>query len=199
MSEQKYKNERYLKNEYSYKGRSTEDIADEMGCSDVTVLTWLKEHNIPVRKTRGAVELQLPQWLEWAYWKKGMSQQEISDRINCCQSTVKDALKRHGIETRGFGNPGESHPNWKGGYEDYYGRNWNEQREKALENGDYECRACGISREEHIEKHNADLSVHHIIPFDDFEEPEAANDLGNLVVACKTCHRRFENVPVFPH
>lgn len=89
---------------------------------------------------------------------------------------------------------GEGHPNWKGGIPDYYGENWPEQREKALERDDYECVICG--------RGEADLGqepdVHHIIPIREFDNPAEANYLSNLVTLCKKHHLQVEGWNLLP-
>lgn len=79
-----------------------------------------------------------------------------------------------------------------------YGRNWEEQRQRCLERDNYECRSCGLTQEEHKEKHGFGLDVHHVVPLRKFDDPKDANSLGNLVAACRTCHRQYEGLPVFP-
>lgn len=94
---------------------------------------------------------------------------------------------------------GKEHPNWKGGCCPYYGRNWNQKRENAIQRDNEECQRCGISREEHQNKFGRDLSVHHIIPrrFFDKEEIEKANLLINLMTYCLHCHQKIESLNAF--
>jgi len=86
---------------------------------------------------------------------------------------------------------------------DYYGANWERQREKRLMVDDYKCVICGMSEEEHKE-FDRGLSVHHITPIDEFRQEnnyvdgEKANRLDNLVTLCRKCHKRWEGVGVFP-
>jgi len=93
---------------------------------------------------------------------------------------------------------GESNPMYAGGHENYYGKNWQEQREKRLKIDGYQCRACGMDRHRHKEKHGKDLEIHHIKRKGDFEKLSEANKISNLVTTCHDCHRRFEGLPVFP-
>lgn len=99
---------------------------------------------------------------------------------------------------------GSDNPNWAGGSEPYYGPNWTEQREKTLIRDGYQCRDCGMSQEESINKHGQRLSVHHRVPRRNFKEGgeldfEQANRLENLVTLCGTCHSKWEHLPVqFP-
>lgn len=87
---------------------------------------------------------------------------------------------------------GEDHPAWKGGHDEYYGPNWMQKREETLQRDDYECRVCGIDREEHREKYNQDLHVHHIMPARKFSDYEDQNDLDNLLTLCQDCHSKYE-------
>jgi len=73
---------------------------------------------------------------------------------------------------------------------DYYGPNWEEQREKAISRDEHECRECGVSRKMHKEKYNHDLHVHHIKPLREIGDYTEANTLKNLKALCAPCHRK---------
>lgn len=62
-------------------------------------------------------------------------------------------------------------------------------REEVLERDGYECRFCGITEDEHKEKYNKSLSLHHIIKERDGGKTEA----DNLITVCKKCHMTLEN------
>ena len=81
---------------------------------------------------------------------------------------------------------GEKNPYWKGGYEPYYGPNWEEQRIKALERDGHRCRVCGVNK--------GKLDVHHIVPFRNFGRRHylKANTLDNLITLCISCHATLE-------
>jgi 5-methylcytosine-specific restriction endonuclease McrA len=90
---------------------------------------------------------------------------------------------------------GDKHPNWRGGWEYYYGPNWEEQRDKARKRDNHTCQVCGLSK--------ADIGrnpdVHHIIPFREFAYVEAENDfylqanhLSNLITLCSSCHKKAD-------
>lgn len=88
---------------------------------------------------------------------------------------------------------GENHPRWTGGHRGYYGPNWPEQRQQALDRDDRECQRCGTD-ESDLEQ---PLEVHHIEPFRSFRDGddiayEAANRLENLVTYCPSCHLKVE-------
>lgn len=79
---------------------------------------------------------------------------------------------------------GENHPNWKGGYEPYYGPSWSEWRRKILKRDDYTCQECGQT--------NDSNHVHHIKPVREFDDPEEAHFDSNLVTLCISCHSEVE-------
>jgi len=84
---------------------------------------------------------------------------------------------------------GENNPNWNGGQSSvYYGKNWEEQRMKAIERDDYTCQVCGETEEL--------LQVHHLTPFKEFDNYEQANKIENLETLCATCHGKIEMGPI---
>ena len=87
------------------------------------------------------------------------------------------------IGLRGAGNPA-----WRGGHKGYYGPNWRSQRRAARKRDNYTCQRCGKTTKEA----KRSLDVHHIIPFNQFESYEKANQLDNLVTLCHLCHQFVE-------
>lgn len=81
---------------------------------------------------------------------------------------------------------------WKGGRDKYYGKDWQEQRRKAIEESGEQCEECGIPREEYKSISGEDLHVHHIEPFREFEHSEKANKIENLMAVCRDCHYDVE-------
>lgn len=89
---------------------------------------------------------------------------------------------------------GENHHQWKG-HSEYYGPNWNRQRNAARKRDNYTCQHCKITEK----KHGQQLDVHHIIPFRKFgykphenDNYKKANSLSNLICLCKKCHIKAE-------
>ncbi|MFD1599357.1 homing endonuclease associated repeat-containing protein [Halobellus rarus] len=78
---------------------------------------------------------------------------------------------------------GEGHPRWKDNDDYYRGPNWQQQREKARDRDDHECRNCGGEEQ---------LQVHHITPYESFDDYEEANRLQNLITLCTSCHHKLE-------
>jgi len=77
-------------------------------------------------------------------------------------------------------------PNWKGGATHEFGKNWPEQRKRALQR-DERCQVCGSDGSD------THLDVHHIVPRSEFDEVEHANTLLNLVLLCRSCHKMAEH------
>jgi len=67
-----------------------------------------------------------------------------------------------------------------------YGSDWKNLTERVRRRDEYECQHCGIH-----EKDKA-LDVHHKIPFKQFDSPEKANRMDNLIMLCPSCHRKAE-------
>jgi DEAD/DEAH box helicase domain-containing protein len=75
-----------------------------------------------------------------------------------------------------------------------YGPNWQAQRRRVRERDGYRCTQCGRP-----EASGRQHDVHHLTPFRTFgyvagrnEHYRQANELNNLVLVCRTCHRRLE-------
>jgi len=83
---------------------------------------------------------------------------------------------------------GENSPTWLGGWEKYYGANWEEQKNLARERDDYKCQRCG--KKENGKAHD----VHHKTPFRVYgiDRYTEANRLGNLITLCNPCHSKIE-------
>jgi len=67
-----------------------------------------------------------------------------------------------------------------------YGSQWKDIRVLVVRRDNYRCMVCGIQLPE------AQLHVHHKIPFRTFADPGTANHPTNLVTLCPACHRRAE-------
>ena len=85
---------------------------------------------------------------------------------------------------------GKSHPNWKDGYEPYYGPNWERKRRETRERDGYHCVLCGVTDGASKLIHGRELSVHHVTRINDFANPVDANKLENLITLCAYCHQR---------
>lgn len=86
--------------------------------------------------------------------------------------------------------------NWKGGDVNSYGPNWSSQKRLVRKRDNYKCRLCSYSESKHK------LDVHHRRPFRTFgyvpgvnDNYIQANDESNLILLCRTCHKRAEHHP----
>ena len=81
---------------------------------------------------------------------------------------------------------GKNSPSWKGGKckKDQYGDSWFRARRKTRERDNYTCQLCGVTETDLGQQ----MSVHHVIPFRNFDDYYAANNLDNLVCLCRYCH-----------
>jgi len=97
-----------------------------------------------------------------------------------------DCLGKHNGDVRS----GKDSPRWRGGHEDYYGPNWDAQRQERLKKDGHECLHCG---KESV------LIVHHVTPYREFVNDdgtvnyEEAHRVENLRTYCRTCHAKIEN------
>lgn len=87
------------------------------------------------------------------------------------------------IEWRAREYSGENHPRWKDNDDYYRGPNWARQRGKARDRDGHECQHCGSKNQ---------LQVHHIVPYESFDDHQEANRLPNLITLCVSCHQRVE-------
>lgn len=67
-----------------------------------------------------------------------------------------------------------------------YGSGWLRTRELVRARDNYRCQVCGIG--EQGQAHH----VHHKQPFREFDSPEDANQLSNLITVCPSCHQKIE-------
>lgn len=82
---------------------------------------------------------------------------------------------------------GDQHHRWKGG-ESWYTGDWLEVRATARKRDNYECQACCKTHEENGQR----LDVHHIRPVREFDDPQDAHRLDNVVTLCRSCHGKVE-------
>lgn len=101
----------------------------------------------------------------------------------CCSKPCQNEYKR-----------GNNNPHWRGGYKDYYGPNWGEQRRKARERDNFTCQYCHRK----WKPSTRHFEVHHKKAFREFgiENYLQANDLKNLITLCKSCHMKVEKLKI---
>ena len=82
---------------------------------------------------------------------------------------------------------GEAHHQWEGGKAKYGGRWWTVRR-AALARDDNRCQQCGKTAQELGKRPD----VHHLTPVREFEDPQRAHTLDNVITLCRSCHRHVE-------
>lgn len=199
-----WRDERRLQKLFAWGRLSVSELATEFGYSEQTIENWLArtdisrpwEHESTLRFLREDRELsqrEIARRLGCTHQQEKMSTYEIADEYDCARSTVHDWLARHDIETRDVGGqPGELHHRRQGGRDPYYGDNWHEMRRAALERDGYTRQNCGKTQREHEQEHSLGLDVHHVEPLAEFEIPEEANELNNLITLRRSCHNKIE-------
>lgn len=75
-----------------------------------------------------------------------------------------------------------------------YDGEWMKAREKARSRDGYNCQRCGVSEDEL----NTELDVHHKVPYRNFDDPNKANELDNLMSLCSRCHPIIEAWSLIP-
>jgi len=80
----------------------------------------------------------------------------------------------------------ENHPQYKGGPL-YYGNEWFEKRRRVKDRDDNECQLCDDGDEQTPD-------VHHINPVREFDDPNNAHTMDNMIQLCRSCHRKVEGL-----
>jgi len=214
-----YKDEAYLRQEYTDKERSLSDLADEHDVTIETIRYWLKKFDIP-RRSRGG-----PSGEDHYAWKGGKVELECEvcgaafkvkpfrkDTAEVCSrqchgKRLEDAYSGEGNPQYGvrgednatYGRTGEAHPMYGVRGEDnpnYTGGGWRDSadwadaRAEAMSRDNGRCVECGLTNTEHVQKYKHELHVHHI------EKPEDGGskyDLANLRTLCASCHHATHN------
>lgn len=198
-------NEEWLRAKYIDEELSTQDIADIVGCSKSQAKRRVRESGIETRPSHPLPKddrVHDNEWLHKQYVENDLSMAEISDKFDIPKTTLARALRRSDIEVHPRDASGEDHYCWSGGYDEYYGPNWNKQRKKRREKDDNKCVVCGVTNEEHKQKYGRTIEVHHIQKKETFRDEggdidyERANKINNLVTLCTPCHRKWEGIPV---
>lgn len=204
IREEPWKDKDLLNRLYNEEGLSQSQIAGRLGVADGTVGQWLKWHSIGDHNCPTCGD-KFPSERGLKIHHSNKHDETIAGVVVACDG-CGGLFRRHpsnvnesggnycGRECHPGAPPGRKNPNWKGGYEPYYGENWLEQRRKALERDGHTCQSCGHAPSDD----DRDLDVHHIRPLRTFDDLEDANALDNLVSLCRSCHSTWEGVPVRP-
>jgi 5-methylcytosine-specific restriction endonuclease McrA len=83
---------------------------------------------------------------------------------------------------------GEKNPNYKGGEyrsSEFYQGDWQRIRRECIERDGGKCRLC--------EEDKGIIDVHHIEPVREFDKPNNAHTLDNVVCLCRSCHLSIDH------
>lgn len=217
-----WRDKEWLREHYHDKQFTQQEMAEKAGCGRDTIKRWMDKHDVKRRtlseraKLAGCEENIRPymgdngldnrtiddervydaDWLREQHHENGVRIIQMAEMLDCSRHAVKYWMDKFDIERVEWEQPsGENSRTWEGGYADYYGPNWKEQRRKARDRDDHTCQSCGMTKEEM----GREPDVHHIRPFRKFESHERANRLENLVCLCRECHAVWEGIPLRPH
>ena len=204
----KYKTKEWLQTQYVEEDRSVVEIADMAGVTPTTICNWMDAVGVETRgphqrdhiiQSTASKQLSNESWLREKYEDEKLSTPKIAELVGRTQAAVAYWMRKHGVEWRDSKEAalrGEQHPDWDGGHSLEYGGEWIEQREKAIQRDNEQCRRCGVSRKEVQETTDRDLHVHHIRKLKRFDDLSEAHRLGNLITLCQNCHAALEGLPI---
>ena len=80
-----------------------------------------------------------------------------------------------------------------------YGPGWTHSKKEAVrERDDFECQDCGIGQDEYMAECGRRLDVHHIQKARNISDAEERNSMDNLITVCRSCHAKWEDIPLRP-
>lgn len=187
IPDKRLSDEEWCRQRYCEQDMSLESIAEICGAGATSVSNWLKYHGIDVTGPGGVpvgdVErLRKKEWLQKAYIDDERPISDIAESLSVSKRTVFNWLRRHEIETRDRSTCYTQQGT-------VYGEGWSEEKRERVRRRDNRCcQGCGLSEEDHLERHGERLHVHHIQPAKTFDSPQKRNSVDNLIALCCTCH-----------
>lgn len=107
MGNKRYRDETWLREEYAEKRRSSTELANDCGVTPTTICDWLERHGIERRNQQEAQKPDKPytdgDWLREEYVENGRSMKDIGEECDVSAAVILKWLRRHDIETRGYG------------------------------------------------------------------------------------------------
>ena len=153
-------------------------MAEELGHTRLAITNWMLEYGI---KWRGQSEAEVLK-------NENRTEAERQQQVRAAHEAIDEMVDR-----------GEWHLQTENPERNGYGEGWTEEkRERARERYDRQCQACGMSESKAKDEFGCRLDVHHIIPWSYFDDPEKRNDIENLIPLCRSCHRKWEGIPLRP-
>jgi len=184
----------WFEQKYHAEGYSTTDIAELVGCSRPVVQTWKNRHGVgnnTEHKSRGCGE-DNPAYNGGTTtitcdYCSGEAERKPANlkgkNVFCSRQCQSDWVSENRV--------GENHPLYKGD-KIYYGPEWREIREKVRERDNRVCQYC----RRHESTMDRNLDVHHIRPVREFDKPLQAHTMDNLISLCRSCHQKWEGIPL---
>ncbi len=134
---EKYKKEKWLREQYWEERKDTTEIAAECSISSSVIYKYLKRFGIKTRDKSEALSMKLKpnakyrneKWLEKQYIKKGRTTTEIAKECNTDSSVISKWLRKFNIETKNSTMSGSQNGNSKGG--------------QTIKDGKKKCSKCG--------------------------------------------------------
>ena len=178
----------YLIEEYLVKKRTCNDIAKEVKKDPKTIWSWLKKYGIETR-SRGGANTSGSFQKGSDLWVGKKHKQETKDKIK--NARIKDGhvpyLKNGEHWLKGISK--ENHPMYNGGLSPerqsfYSSKIWVELVKKVWHRDNAICQKC--NKPHNTELNRGNFHIHHIISF---QVKEHREDLSNLILLCKECHK----------
>lgn len=151
MNAKKYRDKKWLFQQYSILRRKVKDIADDCGTSADVIYDWLKKYNI---KTNRYVEKPDKEILENLYIKELKSTREIAKTLGCSRNAVINWLKKYEIPMRTISESNHNYFKYKGGK-----KIQSEKVKKDWKNDKYRNLQSEIKKE--LFKNNPELKIQH--------------------------------------
>jgi len=207
LVDERLRDEEWMEQKYLKEQKDITEISKICSVGRGTVFRWLNRHeiNTRVRGENQFVDYELLNDYEFLYEQyvdKNRTLKEISEKANCSPTIVSEYLQKYDIEVDHPGSIyGERNCNYKHGNHQqnrFYGENWDNVREEIIKRDNEQCQSCAMIRKRCREKYNTDLSVHHIIPRENYRKDDGtidfdeANKQENLITLCSKCHTFFE-------
>ena len=172
----------WLIDHYLNQFQTYRQICAELSINTRTLMSYMKQYNIPIRKGSEAIKVQ---WINNDARRKAQSEflksipHPSGDDNPTRRPEVREKIRQSKLGSK---NPmynvlGKDNPRWKGGKMTLRGKGWNTIRTQVLRRDNNTCQQCG-SKEK--------LEVHHIVTY---RNKKNFNKLTNLVTLCRVCHR----------
>lgn len=101
-----WRDEERLREMYVENNMSMAAVADELGCTPMTIQHWLEKFDLkeeginqpPNRDQEGSYEWRDEEKMREMYEERGMSITEMAEEMDCAYSTISKWFDKHGIE-----------------------------------------------------------------------------------------------------